>query len=243
MNRGVYSSATAMLTSQRWLDVVANNLANANTTGFKRDVVAFNDAFVRELSRDGGAGGNIGSIGSGMTMRAEATIYDKGAIHRTNNPLDMAIETDRGMFAVESPGGVRYTRDGAFHLSANGEIVTSDGDKLLDDQGRPITIRDERAIAVTRHGDITVGGAMVGTVGVYDGTFRKLGANLFASSDAAPLAKSEVDLVPNSLEGSNVNAIHAMTEMIALQRGFEMAQRSVISEDEAAQRLIQSLQR
>lgn len=232
-----------MLTSQRWLDVVANNLSNANTTGFKRDVVAFNDAFVRQLARDGGQGPSIGSIGSGMTMRSEATIYDKGAIHRTNNPLDMAIETDRGMFAVETPNGVRYTRDGAFHLNAGGEVVTSAGDRLLDDQGRTIAIRDQGAIGVTRHGDLMVGGRQVATVGVYDGNFRKLGSNLYTSTDASPMARDDVDLAPNSLEGSNVNAIHSMTEMIALQRGFEMAQRSVMSEDEAAQRLIQSFQR
>ncbi|MCW5941775.1 MAG: flagellar hook-basal body protein [Fimbriimonadaceae bacterium] len=232
-----------MLTSQRWLDVVANNLANANTTGFKRDVVAFNDAFVRELARDGGLGNAIGSMGSGMTMRGEATIYDKGSVYRTNNPLDLAIETERGMFAVEGPNGVRYTRDGAFHLNSNGEIVTAAGDRLLDEQGRPIAIRDEGAISVTRRGDVTAGGRAVATVGVYDGTFRKLGSNLYASTDATAMARDEVDLAPNSLEGSNVNAIHSMTEMIALQRGFEMAQRSVISEDEAAQRLIQSLQR
>lgn len=242
MNRGIYAAATAMQTSQRWLDVVTNNLSNANTTGYKRDVVAFNDTYVRELRAQGGAGEGIGSMGSGMYVKGEGTIRDKGAIFRTNNPLDLAIEMDHGMFAIETPQGVRYTRDGAFSLNSAGQMVNNGGGLVLSDRGTPITLPPGQ-IEINSKGEILVGGRTIATVGVFDGSFQKQGSNLYTSSDASVLSRDDVELRPMSLEGSNVNAIDAMVEMISLQRGFEMAQRTVLSEDEASQRLIQSLQR
>lgn len=231
-----------MLTSQRWLDIVANNLANANTTGFKRDAVAFNDTFVQQLGNPTARGGVIGTLGAGMTMHADSSIQHRGPIHRTNNPLDVAINQDEGMFAVETPQGVRFTRDGSFRLDPERFLVTSAGHYVLDNRGQPIQMPVGGG-EIMGNGEIVSQGRTVARLGVYVGEFRKWGANLYTGEEATALPGNQISLDPHSLEGSNVNAIESMVQMISIQRGFEMAQRAVLSEDEASQRLIQSLAR
>src|ERR1043165_6847234 len=108
MQRGVYSAATAMATAQQWLDVVTNNLANASTTGFKKDGLTFNDGLVRELASHAGTGPGIGSLGSGAVVKGAYTDFSSGAIAPTGNPLDLAIKTPTGAFAVQTSAGVRY---------------------------------------------------------------------------------------------------------------------------------------
>ena len=239
MNRGIYATATGMLASQKWLDVVANNLANVSTNGFKRDELAFQDAFVREMRLNGGKGAEIGSLGSGATLVQQYTVFEQGPINPTGNSLDVAINSEKGLFSVETPQGVRYTRDGSFGLDANRQLVTKQGFPVLDDNGNPIEL-PEGPVAITDNGTIRAGDLEVGKIGVYEGTFHKTAAGLYASLDAETVA--EPTLKAGALEGSNVNAVEAMIQMITVNRTFEMAQRSITQQDELTQRLINSLQ-
>lgn len=238
MNRGIYATATGMLTAQQAMDVLTHNLANVSTTGYKRDGLAFNDALVRELKWDGQ---QIGSLGAGAAPMQQYTSFEVGSINETGNPLDVAIAAERGMFAVTDKGQTAYTRNGSFGLDAQRRLVTQEGHPVLDAQGREITLPDG-VPSIMSDGTVVVGGETVAQIGVYDASsFTKRGSNLFTASGpvtpvAAPILKS------GALEGSNVNAVEAMVQMIQLSRQFEMSQRSIVSQDELTQRLIQSLQ-
>ena len=243
MNRGIYAAATGMETSQAWLDVVTNNLANVSTNGFKRDDLLFNDALQKELASNGGMGAPLGSIGSGATVAQEYTSFDQGPIRITGNATDFAISgvsasspNTAAAFAVQTPEGVRYTRDGSF-LVNDGALTTRDGYAVLDDSGSRITVPTGN---LTTHGtQIMVNGKGVATLGVYAGSFAKLGGNLFSSSNAQ--AVSDVPVQSSALEGSNVNAIGSMVDMIKIGRSYDLAQKSITSQDELTQKLVQSL--
>ncbi len=239
MNRGVYSAATAMATAQQWLDVVANNLANASTTGFKRDGLTFNDGLVRQMAAAGGTGPNLGSIGSGSVVKDVYTDDSPGVITATGNALDVAIRTPHGAFAMQTAGGVRFTRDGSFQLDSQRRIVDKSGQPVLNRQLQPITL-PQGAVTVAEDGSVTVADKVVDQIGVFDGSFSKQGGNVSTSANAQPIDTPQ--LVPRSLEASNVNAIEEMIAMIRLNRAFELAQKSVQSQDDSTERLVSSLQ-
>lgn len=237
MNRGIYSATAGMSMLQKQLDVVANNLANVSTNGYKKDILAFNDVLGSTL-RSGTA--SIGSMGYGPNAAIEVTAFDEvGQITATGNPLDIAIEQPKGAFAIRSQadGQIYYTRDGAFTRSSEGKLVTKSGDLVLDDRLNEIDLSTGPP-EVKPDGTILVNGTEAGKIGVFDGQFRKVGGNRWAGN-ASPIEDSK--LRGAALEGSNVNSIEAMVGMIELQRAFEIAQRSITTQDELSQRLISSL--
>ena len=156
-------------------------------------------------------------------------IDPKGRVFYTN---------PKGMFAVQAPDGVKYTRAGAFTLNENRELVTNDGYQILDTSQRPITLPQGRVI-VSETGAVSVEGKSVGTMGIYNGTFTKEGGNLFSAPDA--IAADGVMVRQQALEGSNVNAVQSMIEMIQIGRAYELSQKAVQQQDDLSQRLIQSL--
>lgn len=227
-----------MLGAQRQLDLLANNLANVSTAGFKRDELAFGDSFQVVMRAAGGMGAEIGPMALGTASETAYTSFDPGSITATGSPYDFAIEDEKGLFAVQTPQGIRYTRNGSFELSAEGILTTHDKHPVLDSVGQPIQIPIGE-LAVAADGKISVDGAPVAQLALYDGRFAKVGAGLFASSDARPL--DSISVRWKSVESSNVNAVEAMVDMVQLQRRFDLAQRSILQQDELTQRLIQSL--
>ncbi|MFN8220883.1 MAG: flagellar hook-basal body protein [Fimbriimonadales bacterium] len=238
MNRGIYAASAGMSMLRRQLDVVANNLANVSTTGYKKDVLAFNDVMAKALQNGEQP---IGSLGYGPQNFLEVTEFEvPGEILPTGNPLDLAIDGNKGAFAVRSlkDGTVRYTRDGSFTRNPDGKLVTKAGDLVLDDRMNEIDLPAGKAV-VANDGTLSVNGSEVAKIGVFEGSFRKVGGNLFEGNATA---MDEATVHPNALEQSNVSAIESMVQMIDLQRSFEIAQRSITAQDELAQRLISSLQ-
>lgn len=231
-----------MISLMRLQDVVSNNLANAATAGFKRDGISFNEALERDLAADGGRGRSLGSLGVGATPKQEYTDLTVGTISTTNNPLDMAINGPTGFFGVLTPAGVRYTRDGSFTLDSTGVLTTRDGFPVLDYRSQPIAIGNGKVV-VESDGTIFVDSRQVSQVGIFDGPVKKEGKNLFASQgDVLPLVQTQrSNVVQGALEGSNVNAIESMIDMIRINRTFEMSQKSIQTQDDLTQRLIQSL--
>lgn len=226
-----------MIAAQKLLDMTTNNLANLSTNGYKLDRIAFANAMERELSIGGRA---IGSLGTGPIEQGSYTDLTPGSIIPTKNPLDLAIDGPKGMFAVQvDPNTVAYTRDGSFSLSADGTLVNKQGNPVLDSSFNPIKTTPGE-IQLGPDGAVNVNGKTEGIIGVFDSTFTKRGMNLY---DAASQPTSiRVNLTPQSIEGSNVNSIECMVQMITLNRNFEMAQKSIIQQDDLAQQLIHSLQ-
>lgn len=240
MNRGIYTSVSGMLAAQKWMDITANNLANVSTNGFKRDAVAFADSFEQVLNAAGGRGQQVGSLSTGSEIESEYTVFENGSMVPTNQPLDFALSEPNTMFKVDLGNGqYRYTRDGAFQLNANRELVTHDGYQVMDSTDRPITIPQSGAVAADSTGQISVGDQVVAKLNIVSGTFQKAGTNLFQSNDAQTAPNALV--MQGKLEGSNVNAVASMVDMIQISRLYELTQRSINQQDELTQQLIQSL--
>ena len=140
MIRGLYTGASGMIAESMRTDVTSNNLANANTAGFKKDVAVMKDFASMLITRinDGAEAPVIGSLGIGAGVDEVATMHSMGAVRTTGNDFDLALE-GKGFFAVETPRGIRYTRNGTFVKNARNELVTQDGYRVLGENG-PITI-------------------------------------------------------------------------------------------------------
>lgn len=236
MNRGIYSTATGMLSAMRGMDVMANNLANASTTGFKQDGLVFTDFYERELAV---GGRNIGTMGYGAANPEEFTANDQGQLTKTGNPLDLGLPTRAGMFAVQTPNGIRYTRDGQFSVDSQSRVVDREGNPLMDDRNNVITLDGDGPITISKNGEITQDDRTVAKVGVWNGNFVKDGVNRYSSTDAQVMAGASVE--QGSLEQSNVEPVLAMVEMIRYQRFFEMSQKSIQSQDEMTGKVLEVL--
>src|SRR4051812_46847230 len=138
VERGLFIAASGMLADQLRQDVIANNLANATTAGYKGDR-AVGQAFPAMLLQQVQTGAQIGSLSLGTRIADVVTDTSQGALRNTGNAFDLGIAGD-GFFSVQAAGGQRYTRDGSFSLDARGQLVTARGEAVLDAQGRPVSI-------------------------------------------------------------------------------------------------------
>lgn len=239
-----------MASNQEWLDVITHNLANVNTNGYKRDSIQFSDWMDRTLNANGGAGAFVGNLGSGPEAKSVQTVFQKGSLQPTENPFDMAITTDRGLFAIAVPGAngqsaVKFTRDGSFTLNEQGQLVTREGNAVLDDRLRPIFLEANAKPVVDGMGTIGPIAARPDQdqsnvkIGVFDGTFKKQGDNLWVSTDAKPM--QGVVMQQGFLESSNVNPVESMVQMIEVQRMFELSNKMIQTQDESSAKLIDAL--
>ncbi|MBN2483024.1 MAG: flagellar basal-body rod protein FlgG [Candidatus Omnitrophica bacterium] len=253
MMRSLWTAATGMQGQQTNIDVISNNLANVNTTAFKKSRVDFKDLFYQVLQMPGTPVANgetelpVGSqIGSGVRPGAIFKIFTTQSYQETQNPLDLAIEGD-GFFQVQLPDGTEgYTRDGAFKIDSEGTLVTSDGYILQPE----ITIPDDAiSVTVNKYGTVSV--ARAGVVGVEDlGTLemarfinpsglQAIGDNFYRETDASgipivgdPGEEGIGTIIQGFLESSNVNVVEEMVKMIIAQRAYEVNSRSVQTSDE-----------
>jgi flagellar basal-body rod protein FlgF len=257
------------------LDLETNNLANAATTGYKADQAKLLSFPTMLLRRVGGQHGDpqplhplgmevrtrpegldqlpfreapaVGPLGTGVYVEGTFTSFRQGPLRDTGNPLDLALEGP-GFFAVETPGGVRYTRAGSFRLDAEGYLTDQTGYRVLGVDG-PIQVGQAATVAVGQDGSVFADGVLVGTLLVVDFAdpnteLRKEGANLFApQEEAAPLAAEGTRVAQGTLEGSAVNVVESLVRLIELQRAYEASQRVVRSYDETLDRTVNDLAR
>lgn len=217
--------------------LVANNIANANTTGYRAQGLVFSE-FVRDMP------GNP----SLSMARAEVrnTSLQQGLLTETGGQFDFAIEGD-GFFMVETPGGNRLTRAGAFSPSSEGDLVTMDGHRVLDVNGAPVFIPpDASSIDVGSDGTLSIEGQFLGQIGVYrvedPKTLVREGSTHFrAEGDVDPVETPVV--LHRFLEGSNVNAVHQVTRMVEIQRAYELGQSFLETEDERVRGALKALMR
>jgi flagellar basal-body rod protein FlgF len=214
-------------TLRRELDVVANNIANLNTTGFKADGAVFAEFLQARANQFAGPDRRLSFVQDSMTWHD----MSQGSIERTGNPLDVAIDGN-AFFVVQTPRGERYTRNGAFQINAQGELVTSAGDRVLGDGG-PITLNvADRDLTVTADGTIRVREGLRATSDAARGKLRlvafanpqqlrKDGSSTFAApTGVQPQAPTGIRLVQGSIEKSNVRGVVEMTRMIELTRAY-----------------------
>jgi flagellar basal-body rod protein FlgG len=252
MMRALFTSATGMAAQQLHLDVIANNLANVNTTGFKRSRADFQDLLYQTIRAAGttaarGAQVPTGiNVGLGVRPIATTSIFTTGALQKTDNPTDLAIEGD-GFFKVLLPDGtVADPRDGAFKLDSQGRLVTSDGYPL---EPEIIIPQDAQSVVVGKDGTVSVlraGQSAPDEVGqiqlarfVNPAGLQRIGQNLFrptaASGDAVEGAPGEQGfgtVAQNMLEMSNVQIVDEMVAMIIAQRAYEISAKAIQASDE-----------
>ncbi|MCG7521701.1 flagellar hook-basal body complex protein [Ruegeria sp. Ofav3-42] len=217
--------------------LVANNIANANTTGYRAQGLVFSE-FVRDMP------GNPSLSMSRAEVRN--TSLQQGVLTETGGQFDFAIEGD-GFFMVETPAGNRLTRAGAFSPSADGDLVTMGGHRVLDSNGAPVFIPpDAASIDVGSDGTLSVDGQLLGQIGVYRvadaKTLVREGSTQFrAEGDIEPVEEPVV--VHRFLEGSNVNAIAQVSRLVEIQRAYELGQSFLDSEHERMRGALKALVR
>ncbi|QEG34182.1 flagellar basal-body rod protein FlgG [Bythopirellula goksoeyrii] len=253
----LYTAATGMEALETKLDVIANNMANINTTAFKKDRANFEDLFYRQYRLPGAedADGGITStgieVGLGSRVSSTQTNYVQGAMQVTNNPLDWAIE-GRGFFKVNSINGPLYTRSGNFGVDANGQIVMGSATQgwILDP---PINIPDNATgVVVATDGQVSYStsdstslipaGQLFLTTFINPDGLLKMGDGLYQATDSSGIATEANPGQPGmgnirqgALEASNVEPVQELIDLITTQRAFELNSQVVQAGDQIMQ--------
>jgi flagellar basal-body rod protein FlgG len=261
MEASLWVSKTGLDAQQMRMTVISNNLANVNTTGFKRDRAVFEDLLYQNIRQPGGTtGGDNASptglmLGTGVRIVSTEKLHTQGSMIQTKNALDVAVQGE-GMFQVLQPDGtMAYTRDGSFKMSVNRELVTANGEPL---QPSIVIPQDAESISIGEDGVVTVqpyGNAQETTVGqiqlarfVNYAGLEPAGRNLYretaASGQALVVNPSEDGagaLAQGALEAANVNVVEEMVNMIETQRAYEINSKAISSVDSMLRFLNQNL--
>ncbi len=256
MIRAMFTAATGMIAQQTSIDTIAHNLANVNTTGFKKSRVNFQDLLYETIKPAGGqtATGTVVpegiQIGHGVRPSSVAKLYTPGPLSQTGNELDIAIEGE-GFFQVQLPDGTTaYTRDGSFRRTEDGTLVTVDGLQLepsisIPQDALQITISQAGVVSVRQPGSDTL--AQVGTIELVRfsnpaGLDARLGRNLLLENDAsgAPTTGEPGQdglgfIAQGFLENSNVQTVEEIIGMVIAQRAYEASSRVIQTADEMLQ--------
>lgn len=238
MNNGIYATLTRQSGLMREMQTIANNIANANTAGFKREGVIFSEYMV-SLDRNG-------ETLSMAHARGRKVDLSPGPLTQTNGKFDIAIEGD-GFFLVQTPEGPRLTRAGAFTPNGDGEIVDMNGHYLLDDGQALIAIPDGvQSIGIGPDGTITADDAPIGQVGVYTAPspaqiFHQDGTLFVTDAQLEPMENPTIR--QGFIEDSNVQPVQEIGRMIEVQRAYELGQSFLDREDERIRSVITSLTR
>ena len=251
--RSLSIAATGMLAQQRNVEVISNNLANMNTTGFMRRRTEFHDLLYQNLRRAGTTSSDAGTIvpsgvqlGLGVKLAAVYRIHEQGNLSATDNTLDMAIQ-GKGFFQVTLPTGeTAYTRDGTFQLNAQGQIVTHDGYLMNPGITVPanavdVTINASGEVLAKIEGQVAsqnVGQIQVATFANEPG-LQAIGSNMYLETPASgnatagtPASTGYGSILQGFLETSNVNAVEEISNLISAQRAYEMNSKVIQTSDD-----------
>lgn len=216
-------AASGIRSRMESLDLLANNLANAATSGYKSDREFYS------LFTSGYAQGNAATM---PLVDRKWTDFSQGLLQNTSNPMDVAL-SGNGFFAVKGPAGPLYTRNGSFQVGSSGNLSTSDGYAVMARGGGPITIDPSAPVTVTPEGDVQQGGVSVGQldlVNFADTTvLAKQGNNYFRNTNASviPAAATDIEVHQGQVENSNVNTPGSAVQLVGVMRQFEMLQKAI----------------
>ena len=229
MERGLSIAASGMVAEQVRQDLIANDLANASTPGYKADRVALR-SFGGLLVANAADNRPVGSLDSETRVAVTRPDLEQGPLKETDEPLDVAIEGD-GFLSVQTPQGIRYTRNGQLQVDGQGRLVTESGYAVLDRAGRSIRVGTSDGVQIRPDGTVTVAGKPAGTIAVVSLTGpQKAGDTLFTGRPVP--APRDTVLKQGFLEQSGVNPARAMIDMIVSLRAFEASQRVIHSIDD-----------
>jgi len=253
MLRGMWSAASGMAAQQTNIDVISNNLANVNTTSFKKSRAEFQDLMYQTLNQGGSetpGGDQIPTgiqVGMGTETLGVQKMFMQGDFQQTKNELDVAIE-GKGFFMVLSNDQERYTRAGNFKLDSEGNIVTASGDRLQPEMTVP---EDTLSITISKYGQVTAFdvegvGAVLGEIELYGfpnpAGLSSLGHNLYSATDASgdaiintPGSEGMGTILQGFVEQSNVDVVEEMVSMIMAQRAYEINSKSIQTADSMLQ--------
>ncbi len=267
-DKGIYTAVSGAIAQEKRLDTIANNIANVNTPAFKRDEQVFKEYLtayekagdVIEVPRVPASIESFYALNGGdksfVDAQGTTTSFRQGSLKTTHKPLDFAIE-GQGLFEVETPNGVQYTRNGSFMIDSQRKLVTKEGFPVLlqaatpDQEPSTRHIRlDGNNVSVGESGNIIVDGQPVGNLSVVKvnnvDSLRKAGNSRFALKDIygeAPTPAQGFKLHQGFLENSNVNIIREMTDMIMATRVFESTQKAIQAYDSMKDKVVNDLPR
>ncbi len=244
MFRGLYTGWTGMVNEQKRLDVISNNMANADSVGYK-DARVSSQAFDRVLAikiRDGSEAYHneaIGNMSLGVKVGETYTDYSQGSLRGTGGTYDVAL-SGSGFFTVNVTNSAgethtRYTRNGQFHLTKDGLLVDADGNPVQGEGGDIHISTDAKTVTISPQGVITADGTMIDTLKVVDFSdydyLKKYGNTMYEPVDGATTIDADAQLIQGYTEQSNVNVIKEMVDMITITRAYEANQKVIRSYD------------
>lgn len=234
MEHSGYTTLSRQSGLAREMQIVANNIANAATTGFRAEGLIFSE-YVKSVDE----GASL-SMGQG---NIRTTTFEQGALTQTGGTFDLAIEGD-GFFLIETPEGERLTRAGAFSPSAQGDLVTSDGLRVLDAGGAPLFVPPGADVSIAADGTVSADGTPLGQVGVVrpidpSDMLREGGVMFRTEGGYEPSENSRV--LQGFVENSNVNSVYQLSRMIEVQRAYELGQSFLETEDERVRTALKAL--
>jgi flagellar basal-body rod protein FlgF len=234
MDAAGYATLNRQSGLMREMGVVANNIANASTTGFRREGVVFSE-YIAAMDQDPSL--SMAHASGRHVDLSQATLS------QTGGAFDFAIQGE-GFFLVQTPEGDRLTRAGAFTPSPEGELMTVDGHRLLDTGGAPIFVPPDARVALGRDGTLSANGEPIAQVGVWRPVdplaLRHQSGTLF---DGGAVEPAEAEVLQGMLEESNVEPVSEIARMITVQRAYELGQKFLDAEDERVRGVIQALGR
>jgi flagellar basal-body rod protein FlgF len=227
MDSGYYAAMTGLVARTQALDTAAANLANAQTTGYRAEREYFRSALLGPDAMDSQLGETVNDYG---LLGGDRLSMAQGALQTTGNPLDLAIE-GQGFFEVQTPNGLRYTRDGGFRRAQNGQLVTQNGEPVLSAAGKPIPVPPGE-VTVGADGVLSVAGGAVATVGVFafpaGAELTPEGANRYiAPQEVVPALSKNASIHQGALEAANQDVIQGSLDLIVMQRQAEMMQKAL----------------
>lgn len=229
MSDGIWSAASGATTLLLSLDATANNLANAQTPGYKADHAVFREHLMTAVD-----GGRAVREMRFSAIDAMAHDFTGGAITETERPLDAAIDGD-GFFTIKTPQGERYTRSGSFSVAQNGDLLAVGGAQVLGENGKPINVPRGQVVPVVRvlaDGNVEADGAIIGRLKLVkfnkQTALEKDGHLLFrATPQSGPARVAPVTLAVGALEGANASVVKGMTSMVTTTRTFDAIERVI----------------
>lgn len=251
MVKGLYTAYSGLTVQQKRLDVVSNNLANATTTGYKKEGLttqSFNDVYGIKVKDEtvGYINQNIGTLNLGAKVGESFRNWDQGSIQNTGNTFDFAL-SGRGLFSISFTSktgetSTLYTRDGSFQMNRDGYLVTKDGDFVLG-EGGPIQLpTDFDKLTVEESGEIYADGQFVDKLAIVDfedyDYIEAYGENLYRAVDGATQTEPTAKVNQGYLEASNINVVTEMVDMISIARDFESNQKIMNTIDEMLGKMV-----
>ncbi|MFQ5340561.1 MAG: flagellar hook-basal body protein [Anaerolineae bacterium] len=250
MIRGLYAAASGMIMGVLRQGLIAQDVANANTPGYKQVSLPPTRATQLNLHRLSTAQTTastpaVGPAGTGVYPAPMETDFGQGVLQSTGRSLDVALEGE-GFFQVQTPEGVRFTRDGRFHRDAAGNLVTTQGYLVLSANSQSVQLPQAGEVVIARDGTVSVDEQAAGRLGIFQVpvvSLQRAGENLFVSTPvpgqapaATPQPATDVRVRQGFLEGSNVDIAGTLVEMMSVARTYEASQRLVQVQDEVLAR-------